>query len=448
MALIDFLEQIFNKTDDQLRTQNVPDNPGDGAITETATVSVGQDVSNQHIDPGVSNQDTTTRKANGDGGSNKPTVYYYPQEIENPSTLSHVGTPKNIIKIDVKDFSGGTLETEMLKYQKLTTLNDTASEVDIRKVLSDPVDPINDRVTGSTLYQLNKDVLRLSASAWTGNGPTTEINIARQQQVSQIFEKLLQPAPVEPDLLRASLYLYAPDNVQANYDFAYKEEDLSPTYRAADLLKVLGGTDQDKNKAVDVLKQAGVNFISSLTKNIPLTETGLGGAIDIDAALRAKTRTIPVQNFEYLFERVNRRSFHYHFKLYPKSKKEIQQILGILTTLKYYSHPAQSNNTRYFKAPSVFQIGFYTMHKDRWVENLYINKIKPCALEHISINYTDSGKFATLKDLQEAGDTVLKSPVGIAVELKFHELQILTRDDMAEPGESLNHLADKNKRFY
>jgi len=461
MAITDYLETIFNKTDADLRVQNVPTNPGDA--TDTVMVTVGQDVVNQYSNSSVANQDSTTQKANREGsgragaGGNTPPIFYYPEELENPANIAHNDTPTNIIRFDIKEFTGGTLETETIKYQRLLALDNNSSAVDVNTALTDPVNPTNDRIDSSTLISLGQSVLSSGARATkdylfgsTSSVQNNTIESARNKQALKVYEKLINPAPVEPDLNPlATIYLYAPENIQSSYNFGYKEEDLSPTYRAIDLLKsgsIAGGNAEDNKKAEDILKQAGTNFISSLTKSIP-TGTILGGDIDLNAAFRAKTRTLPVQNFEYLFDRVNRRSFNYFFKMYPKSRKEIRNVIQMITAFKHYSHPAQANDSRYFKSPSVFQIGFYTRHQNRWVENLYMNKIKPCALESISINYTDAGRFTTLKELEELGDSVIKSPVGISIDLKFQELQILTRSDIAVPETFFNG-TDMKKRYY
>lgn len=404
----------------------------------------------------VNNKDSTVSKLESQKDSKFS--YHYPEEIENPLAKSNFSdTPPNILRISIKDLEGGLLITE------LSTLI-----TDFTKTYFSDFDTASQSLT--TAYTKTSNIIgnitNNTINAIENNSLTDNLNLisnSTQNFIDSTSDKLAPFAkqfaektkyvPVEPNIHYGTIYLYAPNNVETHYGFQYTSTDLTPTYKALDILA--GAADGDTKRVVDAAVQAGIGGIAGVISNVlnkfPGSETALGGSIDLKSLIQAKTRLVPLENLEYLFNRTDRRQFVYNFKFYPKTNKEIKTIFKIINALKYYSHPEISaGNNRYLKSPAIFDLQFCTLVKDSggaysYKDNLFINKIKPCALTDISINYTDVGRFSTLKpiDVEAFANGVFKSPVGIDLNLTFQELQILTRSDLVHPEDSFKNINEK-----
>ncbi len=395
-----------------------------------------QDRDGLFVNSSVNNKDATI--SNLEGSKNSPFIYHYPEEIENPLSKSNFSeTPPNILRISIKDLEGGTLISELG-----TIIKDSIDP--ISKVSGDLVNTYIGDNTRDSFSKLD-NVSNLLDSLEKFKSPLTKLTTLPTEKTKYV--------PIEPTTTYGTIYLYAPNNVETHYGFQYTSTDLTPTYKALDILA--GAANGDTNRVVDAVVQSGVGGIAGVVSNIlnkiPGAETALGGKVDIKSLIQAKTRLVPLENLEYLFNRTDRRQFVYNFKFYPKSQKEVKTIFKIISALKYYSHPEiAAGNSRYLKSPSIFDLQFCSLVKDgdgaySYKDNLYINKIKPCALTDISINYTDVGRFSTLKpiDVESFANGVFKSPVGIDVNITFQELQILTRADFIHPEESFKNTDEK-----
>lgn len=435
---MEFIFNPFNSNSDSFG-RNYGGNPlsKDNYVPMWNSNAGQQDRDGLFVNSSVNNKDATI--ANLEGDKTNPFIYHYPEEIENPLSKSNFSeTPPNILRISIKDLEGGTLITELG-----TILKDTVKNVS--KVSTDLVDTYIGDNTGDKFSKLDSVANTLDNLQSIGKAVSNNFALNATEKTKYV--------PIEPTITYGTIYLYAPNNVETHYGFQYTSTDLTPTYKALDILA--GAANGDTNRVVDALVQSGVGGIAGVVSNIlnkiPGSETTLGGKIDLKSLIQAKTRLVPLENLEYLFNRTDRRQFVYNFKFYPKSQNEIKTIFKIISALKYYSHPEiAAGNSRYLKSPSIFDLQFCSLVKDgdgaySYKDNLYINKIKPCALTDISINYTDVGRFSTLKPLnmETFATGVFKSPVGIDVNLTFQELQILTRADFTHPEESFKNIDEK-----
>lgn len=122
-------------------------------------------------------------------------------------------------------------------------------------------------------------------------------------------------------------------------------------------------------------------------------------------------------NLELLFQGPKLRSFGFEFKMTPRSKEEAIQIRKILKFFKKGMAPKRggSGESAYFLgAPNVFDIKFMSGS----TELKSIGRIKTCALQQCSINYTPEGFYAAFTD-QSAGGS---QPISVVMSLTFTEL--------------------------
>ena len=252
----------------------------------------------------------------------------------------------------------------------------------------------------------------------------------------------------------ATIYLYTPPKLSQNYTITYQEENLTTTARNLDVIAWLAGQ-RSAGTMKEVGAQLGVGFIDGMVKSAAGKDNQVGlvnnltkiaqpfGASEVAKFINSKTASTPLQNFEYLFDRVARRKFDLTFKFYPKTRAEAKMVASIIAAYKYYAHPEVSEGERYLFFPSLFLIDhiIWDGETNSWKENLAFGKYKESVLTNIFVSYADSGSQSMLAKADTfAGDlnVSLHMPVGVEIVLEFQELVILTRNDMQDPAKFHN----------
>lgn len=353
------------------------------------------------------NSDELTRRLNSDPQNTNFIKYYFPADLDQ----NHDSLPKNVFKIGVFQIAGGQLTRSAREGFDNTT-----------RALGNSVAG----VFGLTAFN-NTPSVSESASEFSNSLVN---NVSVETQIELV-----------PD---AVMYLYMPDNIKVNYGFEYNEANLSGTERVIDIIRNLNNPTSDamKQNILSLVEQYGINILNNAI-NTALPDLG----IDLPSLISARTKRIPYYNYEYLFQRVQRRTFNFEWQLYPRNNEEIQSMLGIVKTLKFYSHPEREKDTRWLNMPGVFDIGYYYFDSDGSLkENLALNRMKLCALTNLTVDYCDAGgEFVVLKSQEQFDNITYKSPVGIKLSTTFTELDLLTRNDMADPkvGYNENNLSGK-----
>jgi hypothetical protein len=85
-------------------------------------------------------------------------------------------------------------------------------------------------------------------------------------------------------------------------------------------------------------------------------------------------------------------------------------------------HPQIAPN-RYFVVPSEFQITY--MYRDK--ANLWFPKISRCVLKDMKVNYAPDGVVTTFRENDRGA-----APVGINMSLSFAEIEIMTKNTIAQ----------------
>lgn len=126
---------------------------------------------------------------------------------------------------------------------------------------------------------------------------------------------------------------------------------------------------------------------------------------------------------EVLFESVDNRSFNFTFKMIPRNPKEQEIIQDIVKTFKFHRAPEKKfkENSQYWLFPSTFDIMFF--HKNK--ENPWLFKISTCAMTNFEVNHSPEGQYSAHED---------GSPFATTITMSFVELEILTKDRIAEGG--------------
>jgi len=105
-------------------------------------------------------------------------------------------------------------------------------------------------------------------------------------------------------------------------------------------------------------------------------------------------------NMELLFSGPQLRSFGFKFDFAPRFKEEAEQVREIIKTFKMFSSPVITKTGSIFlETPKIFQLEYiYNGDGSDTADgntHPYLNKIKPCALTTVGVNYTPNGTYMT-----------------------------------------------------
>lgn len=100
-------------------------------------------------------------------------------------------------------------------------------------------------------------------------------------------------------------------------------------------------------------------------------------------------------NMELLFGGPTLRPFTFTFKMSARNKDEGEAIINIIKFFKRGMSPIKTEANLFLKTPNTFKIQYlYRQDKD----HPYIGRIKECALQNLTVNYTPEGQYATFSD--------------------------------------------------
>lgn len=143
----------------------------------------------------------------------------------------------------------------------------------------------------------------------------------------------------------------------------------------------------------------------------------IGNAIGVDQQLFTReTGAIINPNLELLFSGPALRQFQFQFKLSARNVGERDEIARIIKFFKKGSAVQRSKANLFLKSPNTFNIEY----KHKGELNQYINRIKECALQSVSVNYTPEGTYAVHPD---------GAMISYEISLAFSELEPVFEDD-------------------
>ena len=125
---------------------------------------------------------------------------------------------------------------------------------------------------------------------------------------------------------------------------------------------------------------------------------------------------------EQIFRDVPFREFNFAYEFYPRNEREQENVHKIIELFKFHMHPQIAPN-RYFVVPSEFQITY--MYRDK--ANLWFPKISRCVLKDMKVNYAPDGVVTTFRENDRGAP-----PVGINMSLSFAEIEIMTKNTIAQ----------------
>ena len=233
----------------------------------------------------------------------------------------------------------------------------------------------------------------------------------------------------------SSISLYIPNSPQAKYGAEFNIENIGTIMGGglANELNVAGTFNEMKAGfesggiagALEAGAQSGLGSVLARTVasagNLP-RELGLGD-LNVSGAIRSTTRTVRNPYKEQIFQTMGFRSFAFEYKFAPRNERELRDVMEIIKLFKSHMHPEKDLGGLFFTFPSEFEIEY--VYKNR--KNRYLNKIAPCFLTDLSVDYGNGGTFTTFKDARGA-------PSEITMSMAFRESELLTRSQIQEEG--------------
>lgn len=144
----------------------------------------------------------------------------------------------------------------------------------------------------------------------------------------------------------------------------------------------------------------------------------MGGS---QSALLSRAEGVVINpNMELLFNGPQLRPFSFAFKMSARDSKEAQDIIKIINFFKRGMSPIKTESNLFLKAPNTFKIQYIYRPKGENFDHPYIGRIKECALQSVTVNYTPEGQYATFHD------GVL---VSYEINMQFQELEPIFNND-------------------
>ena len=124
-------------------------------------------------------------------------------------------------------------------------------------------------------------------------------------------------------------------------------------------------------------------------------------------------------NMELLFKGPQLRPFGFTYRLSPRTAQESNTILQIIRMFKQSMAPQTTQSSLFLKAPSTYKLEFRSENK----EHSYLPKIKECALEDFTVNYTPDGSYMTYEN---------QSMVAYEITFAFKEIEPIYNNDYSD----------------
>jgi hypothetical protein len=182
----------------------------------------------------------------------------------------------------------------------------------------------------------------------------------------------------------------------------------------------------DNNVQVD----ESLNAMTSLVKDSSIGDLGrlylTEQIIGVQGLFSRATGKILNPNLELLFSTPTLRPFTFNFKLSPRDEEEGAEVKKIIRFFKQGMAPRVQSNNLFLNAPYVFSIKYMMGNRK---EHGGIGKIKHCALQNCTVDYTPNNTYMTYQD---------GTMISYNINMTFQEIVPVYDEDYVTP-ENVNH---------
>jgi hypothetical protein len=228
--------------------------------------------------------------------------------------------------------------------------------------------------------------------------------------------------------IKNTIYLPIPQQLSSNTSVSWGDSNLSPldAFGIATTAGILENGVGGIKDAVTALGNVPNLFENeNLKKAVVAALSGeivgaAGGNVSGSQLVSRATGQVFNPNLELLFEGVNLRTFPFSFELFPRNRKEGEEVMKIIRTLKTSMTARKKANKGqkglFIGAPDVFQLTYMKGKSP----HPFLNTFLPMALTSFNIVYTGSNTYSTFYD---------GTPTHMRMELTFKELSPVYSED-------------------
>mgnify|MGYP003128445770 CR=1 FL=1 len=228
--------------------------------------------------------------------------------------------------------------------------------------------------------------------------------------------------------ISSSIALYMPAQVSLSQDAKYGEVEIGAATAAA-IAAYKGFQDRGDFSASAVSAMGALGDVA-MESGAEALRTALDTAAPgAKASMQISSGKVTNNRMEMVFEGISRRSFSFSFKMMPKSEAEAQNVDRIINTFRFYMAPSfdgPADTSRTFIVPATFDIEYYYSGG----ANRFLNRIATSVLESCNVTYGGERVQFFRPTSGVNGDGA--PPVETNIELQFKELEVITREKIAE----------------
>ena len=249
-------------------------------------------------------------------------------------------------------------------------------------------------------YPLNKDskpfdYLQVSALEYRPQQFTSEKSKSQRQSGLGITEE----AEARSMKLIGSVFLPMQPGLQESNSVGWNQDSINAIQAAgANMVgSAVEGASESVTEAAKGFATATGDEAKSLLKNVDSRDVAgyfAGQAVGANVLGRT-TGQIVNPNLELLFSGPSLRSFNYTYRFTPREDKEAQEIKKIIKFFKKNMAPKQNKGKVFLESPNVFKLKYFFKNVE---EHPFLNKIKKCALQSCTVQYTPDGSYMTYDD--------------------------------------------------
>ena len=220
-----------------------------------------------------------------------------------------------------------------------------------------------------------------------------------------------------------SVSIYLPPNVEESTSAKYDE---SATGIAGFLVSAFGKSLEGMDAQQLTRKLGG--GLEGIAKDMTFRAIGLAGELvgaeGVESLAKKAFGEASNPYMEVLFDQMQLRTFTYNFNFAPRNEQEALEVQKIIQLFRFHMAPElRPGVNRYLGLPSQFDLHYMYLSKDGATsENNFYNRIATCVLQNCDVNYTPNG----VKSFEDGG------PVTTTMTLAFKEIELLTKDKIAE----------------
>ena len=158
------------------------------------------------------------------------------------------------------------------------------------------------------------------------------------------------------------------------------------------------GTAKDLGGAAKATMEQGINELKNLAGGVTTNDIAsyfAGQAIGNQGLFTRGTGKVLNPNLELLFETPTLRTFNYTFQFTPREEREALEVKEIIKFFKKNMAAKREKSNLFLKTPNVFKLKYIFKNGD---QHPFLNKIKMCALQNFTIDYTPAGSYMTYDD--------------------------------------------------